>query len=175
VAAQESTNRSKAAEKRKKVRKKAAARSTKRAKPNDAENGYDDKPVEEVVENPVNANEGLISKKINVLLVLAKRERAFNRKRRWFRVYHSSLIAPRSQRSTLTRRKTMRRRRRRRLMRRNMRSRRTPYRIQVTTGRRKPSMTTTLQIWNSRICRHLHQRGTTAETVVGDTANIKKK
>ena len=63
VAAQVSTNRSKAAEKRKKVRKKAAARSTKRAKPNDAENGYDDKPVEDVVENPVNANEGVISNK----------------------------------------------------------------------------------------------------------------
>ena len=61
VAAQVSTNRSKAAEKRKKVRKKAAARSTKRAKPNDAENGYDDKSVEDVIENPVDANEGVLS------------------------------------------------------------------------------------------------------------------
>jgi hypothetical protein len=106
-----------------------------------------------------------------VLLVLVKRGRAFNPKRHWFRVDHCSLKAPRNQRSTLTRRKMMRRRR---LMRKSMRSR-TPYRIQVTTGRRKLSTTTTLQIWSSRSCCRLHQRGTTAETDVRDTANIKKK
>jgi hypothetical protein len=63
VATQVSTNRSKVAEKQKKVCKKAAARSAKRAKPNDAEDGYDNKPVKDVVENPVNANEGVISNK----------------------------------------------------------------------------------------------------------------
>ena len=61
VATQVSTNRAKAAEKRKMVSKKAAARSTKHAKPNDAADGYDDKSVEDVIENPVDANEGVLS------------------------------------------------------------------------------------------------------------------
>ena len=51
-------------------------------------------------------------------------------------------------------------RRRRRLIRSNMRSRRL-YRIRVTTGRRKPPMTTTLPIWSSRIHCCLHKRWTT--------------
>jgi hypothetical protein len=59
----------------------------------------------------------------------------------------------------LTRRRTMQRRRRR-LIRSNMRSRRL-YRIRVTTGRRKPPMTTTLPIWSSRIHCCLHKRWTT--------------
>ena len=58
---QKATTRAKAAEKRKKVSKKAAARSTKHAKPNDAADGYDDKSVEDVIENPVDANEGVLS------------------------------------------------------------------------------------------------------------------
>jgi hypothetical protein len=81
VAAQVSTNRSKAAEKRKKVRKKAAARSTKRAKPNDAENGYDDKPVEDVVENPVNANEGVISNKMKRVAGAGKKRKSIQPKK----------------------------------------------------------------------------------------------
>jgi hypothetical protein len=80
VATQVSTNRSKAAEKRKKVSKKAAARSTKSAKPNDAADGYEDKPVEDVVENPVDANEGVISNKKKRVAGADKRGRAFNRK-----------------------------------------------------------------------------------------------
>jgi hypothetical protein len=86
-----------------------------------------------------------IRTKRSALLVLVKRGRAFNQKRRWFIVDHCSLKAPRNLRSRLTRRKTMWRRRKRRLMRSNMRSKML-YRIRVTTGRRKPPTTTTLPI-----------------------------
>jgi hypothetical protein len=60
VATQVSTNRSRAAEKPKMVSKKAAARSTKCAKPNDAVDGYDNTPVEDSVKNPVDADGGVL-------------------------------------------------------------------------------------------------------------------